>query len=257
MSDQQDFETLLPKLNALDRKSIRKQDMPIDQAVKEGEIMAAAATADSAALTAIGMDAAKITELASAVSALRYTQAAYIAAIGELKDASKQWAGEEPKGYELRNELLAAASYGLRSVPDAMKAVKRIREGSGGADMIQDLSALAELCKKYQPQLLAIKFDTSMVDAAVEKAGTLGKLYAKAFVEKGTSLAKDARDRAFTYMRLTMADVLAAAEYAFRKDNARLSYYHSAYRSRQASASTDPAPAAAPVPATGQAGAAK
>jgi hypothetical protein len=256
MSDQQDFEALLPKLNALDKKSIRKQDMPIDQAVKEGEIMAAAATADTPALTAVGADPAKIAELVTATGALRYSQAVYTAAIGELKDASKQWASEEPAGFELRDELLAAAAFALRNVPDAMKAVKRIREGSGGADMIQDLSALAELCKKYPTQLSAIKFDTTKIDAAVDKAGSLGKLYAKAFVEKGTTVAKDQRDRAFTYMRMCMAEVLAAAEYAFRKDPARLSYYHSAYRSRQTN-SVDPTPSPTPAPEPAQPAAAK
>jgi len=48
------------------------------------------------------------------------------------------------------------------------------------------------------------------------------------------------RDRAFTYMRLVMADVLAAAEYAFRKDAGRLEFYHSAYRRQAGPSDNEP-----------------
>jgi hypothetical protein len=247
MADQQDFEALLPKLGALDRRSLRKQDMPLDQAIKEGEIMAAAAMEDVATFTGIGFDTAKISELSMAVGALRFAQARLIAATGELKEASRQWDEEEPMGYELRADMLAAASYALRDVPNAMKAIKRIREGSGGADMIQDLIALSELGKKYLEQMKSINYDVAKFDSAAQMADALGGLYAKAFVEKSTSEAKDLRDRAFTYMRKIMSDVLHAAEYVFRKDPERLSYYHSAYRSRQNAASdnADSVPASA------------
>ena len=245
MSDQQDFEALLPKLKAMDKKALRKQDMPMEQAVNEGAIMATAASQDADALKAVGLDGSVITELGASVNALRYAQGQYVAAIGELKDASKQWATEEPQAYALRDDLLSAMSFGLRKVPDAVKAVRRIREGSGGADMIQDLSALAQLGKKYPGELKTINFDAGLLDQATEKAGNLGQLYAKAFVEKGTADAKDLRDRAFSYMRAVMSEVLDAAEYAFRKDKTKLDYYYSTYRSRQSSSSAKPEPAPA------------
>jgi len=47
MSDQKDFEKLLPVFVALGAKEVRYPDMPVDQAVKEGEIMAAAAAEDA------------------------------------------------------------------------------------------------------------------------------------------------------------------------------------------------------------------
>ena len=42
-----------PQLNLLDKKSLRKQDMPWEQAIKEGEIMAAAE--DAKTLTCVGV----------------------------------------------------------------------------------------------------------------------------------------------------------------------------------------------------------
>jgi hypothetical protein len=248
MSDQQDLETLLPKLKAIAARDVRYPDMPVEQAVKEAKIMATAAAEDAQTLTGVGLDAAKIPELDAAVNALSFAQAKLTTAMGELKDASLQWVDEEPKAYELRADILAAASYGLRAVPDAMRAVKRIRLGTGNPDMLQDLLELSELGKKYQKNLQAINFDVTLLDVAAQKASSLRNLYAKAFIEKSTVGAKDLRDRAFTYMRGIMGVVLDAAEYAFRKDKARLDYYYSAYRSRRSAGTAEPAtPAPAPA----------
>ena len=244
MSDKQDFEKVAEKLSAIARKQVRLPDMPVAQAVKEGEIMAAAAQEDEAKLTAVGLAADKIAELDHAAGALRYAHAQFTAAMGEIKEMARQWAAEEPKAFELRADILAAVSYGLRNVASAEKAIKRIRQGTGNPDMIQDLMALSELGNKYRKQLVAINFDVNLLDTAAQKADLIGKIYAKAFVEKSTSGLKDTRDRALTYMRTVMGVILDAAEYAFRKDIKRLDYYHSAYRSR--TTSTKAPDAAAP-----------
>ena len=241
MSDQQDFEALLPKLNAIDKKLVRRPDMPVNQAVKEGELMAAAAAEDAAKLTAVGLDSNCIKELDLSVGALRYAEAQLTAALGEVKEAGLQWKQEEPGAYELRADILAALTYGLKSVPDAVKSLKKIREGSGNADMVQDLAGLSQLGKKYQNKLQAINFDVKLLDTAAEKAELLGNLLVKSSLEKATAGAKDVRDRSFTYMRQYMGTVLDAAEYALRKDSTRLDFYHSTYRSRR-SGSSQPEP---------------
>jgi hypothetical protein len=241
MVDQQSFAELLPTLNALQKKDVRVPDMPVEQAVKEAEIMATASAEDAQTLKSVGFDETNIEKLGTAVGALRLAQAKLTAAMGELKDAVKQWGDEEPKAYELRADILAAVVFGLRNVPAAAKAVKRIREGAGNPDMIQDLLALSELGKKYPQQLKAINFDISLLDTAAQRADSLGKLYAKAFIEKSTSDSKEIRDRAFTYMRMLMGEILDAAEYAFRKNKSRLDYYYSAYRSRRNAGTAEPA----------------
>jgi hypothetical protein len=217
MADQQDFEKLLPKLNAIAQKDVRPPDMPIDEAVKEGEIMAAAAAQDANALAAVGLGADVIDEIGCAVSALRYAEAKLISELGEIKEAAKQWATEEPAGFELRNDLLAASAYALRDIGDAMRSVKRIRQGTSGNDMVQDLLALSELGKKYLNQLKTINFDPALLDNAAQKASFLGKLYAKAFIEKGSKEAKVMRDRAFTYMRNVMSAILGQPNTPFAK----------------------------------------
>jgi hypothetical protein len=82
-------------------------------------------------------------------------------------------------------------------------------------------------------------------------------LYIDAFVEKKTVDSRIIRDRAFTYMRQMMGEILDAAEFVLKDNPERLDLYHSAYRSRQTGDSTGPdaedadtdAPAAPAAPA--------
>jgi hypothetical protein len=233
MADQQDFERLTPELMAIDGKEVREPDMPVDEAVKENEIMSAAAQRNKDAFVAVNFDTGLIEKCALSGGALRYTQATLTATIGEVKEAAALWTAEEPKGYATRKELLAALAYATRNVPDAQKAIKAVRKGAGGADMVQDLLALVQLGKKYGTHLEAIKFNMGLIDEAETLANRLGKLYANAFIEKGSKEAKLLRDRAFTYMRQVMGEILDAAEYVFRNEPDKLEPYYSAYRNRK------------------------
>ena len=246
MADQQDFESLSTELMAIGEKEIREPDMPVDEAVKENEIMSAAAKRDQNVFDAINLDPGLIEKCAMAGGALRYTQAKLTAAIGEVKEAAALWTAEEPKGYATRKELLAALAYATRNVPDAQKAVRAVRKGAGGADMVMDLGALVQLGKKYRAPLEAIKFNMGLIDEAEDLANRLGKLYASAFIEKGSKEAKMLRDRAFTYMRRVMGELLDAAEYVFRNEPEKLEPYYSSYRNRKrASSNTEEKPEAA------------
>jgi hypothetical protein len=55
MADQQDFEKLSTELMAIDEKDIQEPDMPVDEAVKENEIMSAAAKQSQNAFTPHGI----------------------------------------------------------------------------------------------------------------------------------------------------------------------------------------------------------
>ena len=249
MADQSDLERLMPALNSFSSGEIRIPDMPVDQALKEAEIMLVAATEDVAKFIDVKFDTTKIDELSAAIGVLQLCQAQLTAAMGEVREATMEWNEKSSAAFELRAEILAATAYALRGVKDAAKAMKKIRKGNGAFDAICDLKALAEVGRKYQPHLEAINFNVEMLDTATKTADELSHLYAKAFVEKSTSDPKDIRDRAFTYMRKLMGEVLDVAEYVFRKDKERLDFYYSSYRRQRNSSKTETAAEEAAVPA--------
>jgi len=239
MPDKQDYEKVLPRLKAIDDKAVRRPDMPIEQAIKEGGIMAAASQEDTKPLNAANVTTEIIKELGSSVGALRYAQAQFTAAIGEVKDMSRKWNEEEPNAIKLRRELLKVMAYALRKVLNATRTLAAIRKGSGNPDMLKDLSALVALGRKYPAELKAVNYDLSKLDAAEEKTTMLNSIYSQAYIEKKTVEYSQLRDRAFTYMRMMMGEILDAAEYVFRDDPKRLDLYHSSYRSRQTEAADE------------------
>jgi len=233
MSDTQDFNRILPLLKNLADNEVRTPDMPVDVAVAEAETMGAAALEDLEKLTAVGMSAELIAELPAAAGTLRVANAKWMAMWGEQKEAQKIWQGKEPEGYGLRDEMVAAMRYALRKEKEGLTILRRIQDGRSQTDMIQDLRNLAELGEKYKEQLEAINMKAEKLEQCREMANELGNLHAKAYVADNAKEAKDIRDRAFTYMRHIMSEILDAAEYIFRLGPDRLDYYYSNYRKRK------------------------
>jgi hypothetical protein len=238
MSNRNAFESLREQLTALPRSEIRLPDMPVEQAIREAEIMHSAAVEDAEALAKVGIHSEVLDSLDGAIGALRFTQAQYIAALGELKESAREWVRLLPEAKTLRHELLATLSFATRHIPDATRAIKRIREGVNAAHIVQDLLTLSELGKKYPETLEGLHFDMSELDRAAEMSKRMSHLYARAFIERGSTLAKILRDAAYTLMRRQMNQVMVSAEFVFRKQRERLEFYHSQFRSRRHAAAS-------------------
>jgi hypothetical protein len=204
------------------------------------------------ALAKVGIHAEVLDSLNRAIGALRFTQAQYIAALGELKESAREWVRLLPEAKTLRSELLATLSFATRHVPDATRAIKRIREGMNAAHVVQDLLTLSELGKKYPETLEGLHFEIRELDRAAAMSERMSRVYARAFIERGSTLAKILRDAAYTLMRRHMSQVMVSAEFVFRRQRERLEFYHSQFRSRRhaaasrvvesGSAQTSPAP---------------
>jgi hypothetical protein len=238
MSDTQDYEALLPKFREIASDDVRRPDMPVHVAVAEAEAMGAAAKEDEAKLTAIGVPVEIVDGLPAAAGALRAAHAMWVAASGEQKEAQKQWAEREPDGFHARDEVVAAMRYAFRKDKPALRTLRNIQQGRSQTDMIQDLRDLAALGDKNVGLLEQMNFDPAQLEQCRALSDELGRLQSQAFVDDKTSEAKDTRDRAFTYMRGLMSEILDAAEYVFRNDRDRLDLYYSRYRSRSAQRST-------------------
>jgi hypothetical protein len=188
-----------------------------------------------------------------AIGALRFTQAQYIAALGELKESAREWVRLLPEAKTLRSELLATLFFATRHIPNTTRAIKRIREGMNAAHVVQDLLTLSEMGKKYPETLEELHFDMAELDRAAAMSERMSHLYARAFIERGSTLAKILRDAAYTLMRRHMSQVMVSAEFVFRRQRERLEFYHSQFRSRRHAAATrvveSAAAQASPTPA--------
>lgn len=237
MSDITSFETLRERIESLPRSTLRVPDLPVEQAIKEAEVMHLAAQADFDRLSITGLGQDSIELLGQSVGALRYAQAQFIGALGERKEAARELKKQLPTARALRRELLAHLAFATRNVPDVAQAIRRIREGRSTSNVMQDLRSLSWLGRKYSDSLIALQFDPAELERAGVLAESIGNLDAAAFFEHVTSTAKNVRDAAFTFMRKQMYGVREAAEFVFRNEREKLEMYYSNYRSRRHAAS--------------------
>ncbi len=100
MNDDKSYELLLPKLKELHADEVRGPDMPVNEAVNEGEKTAALCLEDRALFERIGFDPKLADECAKAAGALRVADGKWMASWGEKKDSQKLWEEKEVPGIE-------------------------------------------------------------------------------------------------------------------------------------------------------------
>ena len=149
------------------------------------------------------------------------------------QDAQKEWNKRSPAAYALRDQLLHAFRYAFRNDEKLLNRVSAIAEGTGDADLIQDLSDLAALGTKNSKLLAQINFDANLLEAASTEADELAVVLAQANGEKGIdSQVKITRDRAYTYMQQAANEIKNCGRYVFWKNEDRLKGYRNIYRNK-------------------------
>lgn len=241
MSDQSDFETLLPTLQAIAASDIKTCPMPIGLYAQEAENLFHWANQDRELLLGAGLDGNLLDELPMRVGALREAEARWQLEFRTRKEASERWARESPEAYQLRDNLLRSFRYAFRKHEDLLQKVALVAEGEGHADMIQDLSTLVVLGRAQSELLAGIHFDVALLDTAAQTVDELATLLAAANGEKlGDNDGRALRDQAYTFLHEAVEEIRACGKYVFFDNDARSRGYTSAvyrYRNRAGSKS--------------------
>ncbi len=221
-------------LEALSMDQVKAPTMPTDVYFQEAEDQYIWVEEDKEALIARGLDWERfVTNLPIRTGAARHAQSLWISERYGQEEAAKEWKTIAPAAYELRNDLLADLRFAYRKREDLLSRVRAIADGSGDADMIQDLSDISALGKANPDELLQINFDMTQLDSITQQADELAILRAKA---NGATLdntkAKNMRDRAFTHLKEAMDEIRDTGKYVFRKDPERYKGYISRYKRR-------------------------
>ena len=223
----ENYENKLTALEALTTEELPKLHMPVDTALQEAENLYVWALTDKATLEGIGLDwTAWGEDLPIRAGALRYAQSLWVSERYNQEEAQKTWKATAPAAYELRDDLLADFRYAFRKREDLLSRVREISEGSGHADMIQDLSDLSALGQANTDELGKINFVATRLDDAATQAEQLAELLAKANgATQDNSKAKLLRDAAFAHLKEAVDEIREAGKYVFRKQKDRYQGY--------------------------------
>lgn len=231
MAYNDDFELWKEQIEALPVNEIRLPDRPIDLKAAQAETLRINAQEDKEVLMGAGADWTLVEDLTTLPGALRHTQAQWMSDYLSRQENQENWIKRSPLAYELRDEMFHHMSFAYRNLPDVNKKVMRIREGSGHADMIQDLIELAVLAEKYPEPLAQINFDTSLIAKAKETSREMAELLALNNGSKDESNAvKLLRDKAFTLLDDRMRKIREVGQYVFWRNPDRKEKYTDDYK---------------------------
>ena len=237
MSNHDDYAAKLPIIQAIPTDQLKKMSMPLDVYLQEAENLYQWCQGDQAELTKAGLDWTMAQDLPVRAGACREAQSLWFKDRFTKEEAEKLWKEKSPAAYELRDEILRAMRFAYRKLPDLLNRVSAITEGSGHADMIQDLNDAAILGKENSEPLTAISFDLTQLDTAASMANELGELYARATTDRAdNSEARIIRDQTFTHLKEAVDEINECGQYVFHKTPDRLKGYTSAYLRRQRNA---------------------
>ena len=226
MTYSKNFEQWKTAIEALPLEEVKLPNQPIDDYVAAIEALSVAANEDREALVGVGLDGQLIDDLPSLAGALRYCQAEWMSVYRAREDARIEWQEQSPNAYALRDELLHHFTFAYRGHDDVLNKVRRIREGSSHADMVQDLIELAVLGEKNPEPLAAIRFDILKLEQARTLSHQMSVLLAavNGSAEEGNQ-AKVMRDKAFTLLDEKAGAIREFGKYVFWKDEKKQQRY--------------------------------
>ncbi|OVE80811.1 hypothetical protein BVY04_04855 [bacterium M21] len=221
---------MLPTLNAIPEKDVLKPTMPVRNMLGESESTLVRATTDRAVLIQAGMSPSLIKLLPGAIGALSQCQSDLEARRSDKATAQREFSEAMPEGEELHAQLLHTFHFAYRKNADVLAAVRRIAEGSGHDDTIQDLNDLSTLGSKNPKELKAVKFDLTQLDVAAATCDRLRYLWALVGEESGPSDEIMLRNRAYTYVKGIVGEIREYGQFVFWRDEDRMRAYTSEYR---------------------------
>jgi hypothetical protein len=140
MANIDDYNAKLTEIQAMAIEEVKEPSIPIDVFLQEAENLSKWSLDDSDPLKVVGITAAMIKDLPVRAGACREAQSIWNKDYRSQQEAQKQWAEQAPLAYELRDDLLASMRFAYRKDDALLSRVSAITEGTGHADMIQDLN---------------------------------------------------------------------------------------------------------------------
>jgi hypothetical protein len=231
MGNIDDYNAKLDVIQSIPDEEVQTPTIPVDVYLQESENLHHRSIADAVKLATAGITQEMLDDIPVRAGALRESESLWFRDRYTQQQAQKEWLVRSPDAYDMRNQLLHTFRFAFRKDPVLLSRVSDIADGSGHADMIQDLNDLAVLGKANAELLTAIEFDLSLLDTAADEMADLLATANGDKVEKNAS--KTIRDKAYTHLKELVDEVRAAGKYLFWRNPNRLKGYTSEFWKRK------------------------
>lgn len=230
MSNSADFEIHRAEIESYPDEKSKRCTIPIAIYFAEAEALWKVCSEDRDILTKAGLDWMRTERLPTLTGAAREAQSLWISERFNHKDALIAWDEKEVEVIEHKEDCLHDFTYAFRFDSHLMGRVEAIVEGSGDADLVQDLNDIAVLGRENPEPLTVINFDMSKLERAAVMADEMADLLATKESSSDISESRVIRDKAFSLLKEVVDEVYACGQYCFWKDSERKRLYASAYK---------------------------
>jgi hypothetical protein len=236
------LEEKLPILRLIPTNKLKKLNMPSSAVAQDALFTYKWCLGDRVLLVARNLNWNMVEDIPNRVMAFEEAQSDWNNVRFGREEAMTIWMAISPEGYELRDDLLHEYNYAYYGFPEFHTRVDAVAEGTGDADMIQDLNDLVVIGRENPDPLTDTAFDFTLLDQAAELCGKLGHLRAEASVDKSAYREqKLIRDQAYTHLMEAISEIRRCGQFVFRKDEDRRRGYASQYKhSKRSSKETEP-----------------
>ncbi len=230
MANIEDYNASIDAIKAITDAEVKYPGIPIDVYIQEAENQHHWCQDDKAALEEAGLNWEVVDAISVRAGATREAQSIWNKERYTRQLAQQEWMEKSPEAYDLRDQLLHDFRFAFRKQSDLLGRVSEINDGTGDADMIQDLNDLSVLGKTNPEPLTLINFDVTKLDSAATMADEMAVILAAANGDKQKdSESKTIRDKAYTYLKVVMDEVRETGKYVFWQNQDRYIGYTSQY----------------------------
>ncbi len=237
MTDIMRYEDSMQEVTAMSDSAIERNSTPIDKLLYQSDKMYVALVDNKDTFATKNFPTEEIAYFERRIGACRIAQSNY-STLAKGDEVNKiVWAQKHDEAIALKSNINKHVRFACTEFQLSTTVIKKISEGTGIADLIQDLSDLATLGNNIQEYLEKINFNLTLLDRAAELASELGKL--QELSQHDRSQTKIIRDKLVTLLNNSVSKVRRWAHLVFEDDSPELPRFYATYSRKKAVKKTD------------------
>ncbi len=228
MESQNYYNQLEDNLKAIPAEDVKRPSIPIKLYTNESESLNFEAINDRDDFITKGINVDYLDSLDARVGALRHAQAKWKDVYKEFGDKKKLWLEKAAEARRIHRLVIHSLKFIAHNDASLKSKIDAIVEGSGDADLIQDLADLGVLASSNEAALAVIGYDTKLTEECSVMADELANLLAE-INGNDRSDVMEMRNRAYTYLKEAVDEIKRYGKYVFWEDKDRKSIYFRAF----------------------------
>lgn len=219
-SPEEHYRELYDTIVAIPDDQVAPINMPPEEAMHEGERVAALSEKYKDRLLQSAIDPKLLKTVDARAEAYAYSVAQCDIYIKDESENKELFQEKKREGYALRSKIMKSFDYTFRKNPQLLERVQGIKEGRGNLEMVKDLLSECQLGTEQKEMLQKAKFEMALLEQSKNLYEELSELMARIAIDPDKiNEANDICSKAWTYLKEALVEIYAAGRYVFMDES--------------------------------------